>query len=92
MKQKMIVSNIRVLETYWLQVKSNAAERGMSVNEYINALIWQDIGEQQLGIRVDKKRRSEKQFWDIPKIMTRKKYQPMGASEDDKIIYGIEDG
>lgn len=91
MNKKIVVTNLRIPIQDWLLVKSMAGELGISVNEYLNMLIQESSGKKQLGIRVDKRRRSEKQFWDIPNIMKGKYYKPMGASEEDKIIYGIED-
>ena len=91
MKQKLVITNLRIPFEDWLMVKSMAGEQGMSVNEYIKMLIQESSGKKQLGIKADKKRRSEKQFWNIPNIMKGKYYRPMGASADDKIIYGIED-
>lgn len=89
MKQKMVVSNIRMPEEQWIQVKSVAADAGMSVNEYLKTIIQVDIGEKQLGIKKRKKYSNEKRFWDLPKLMKNIKYKPMGISDEDKIIYGV---
>jgi len=87
----MVVTNLRMEEANYLAVKALAGEAGMSVNEYVNTIVWEYFGKKQLGIKPEKKsRRSRKSFWDIYKIMDGKTYEGMGASEDDKLIYGIK--
>lgn len=92
MNQKMVVTNLRMEEVNYLAVKALAGEAGMSVNEYVNTIVWEYSGKKQLGIKPEKKsRRNRKSFWDIYKIMEGKTREGMGASEDDKLIYGIKD-
>ena len=95
MKQKMVVTNLRIPQENWLQVKAEAAQYGISVNDYIQRLIDEKsrktfFAYKEKGVkRQAKKRRLYQPLWDIiDKPYNRK---PMGASEDDKIIYGIED-
>ena len=94
MKQKIVVSNIRIPENDWRQAKMVAASRGMSVNEYIHQLITVASTRNMLGIKKQKrqKKKTNKDFFqamiDLAKV---RHYHPMGASEEDKIIYGIED-
>ncbi len=91
MKQKPFVTNLRIDPNVYLLVKSMAGEAGVSVNQYLNSLVQESIGEKQLGIKkTAKKKRKEKDFWEMFKIMEKTPCQPMEASEDDKIIYGIE--
>lgn len=87
--RRMIITNLRMPENMWLQVKSTAAELGISVNEYLNNLIWEVSGRKQLGIKSKKKRVNEKKFWEIYKLMDKIEYKPMGLSKEDEIIYGI---
>ena len=82
----MVVTNLRMEETDWLQVKAMAGELGMSVNKYINYLIAKVTTSQQLGKIEDYKNAS---IWEeLPKIALKSKGKPMGLSEDDEIIYG----
>ena len=74
----------------WLQVKSSAAETGVSVNEYLNNIIWEISGRKYLGISPGKKRKDEKKFLELYKLMDEIEYKPMKISEEDKIIYGIK--
>lgn len=91
MKQKMVVTNLRIPEKNYLIVKSAAAESGISVNEYLNRLLEEGLMKQQLGFGKDKRKRNENYFWDLPRMMEEKEYRPMGASEEDKVIYGLDD-
>ena len=91
MNQKIVVTNLRIGEANYLAVKALAAEEGLSVNEYLNMIIWEYSGRKQLGIKPGKKSRGMKRFWEIYKIMEGKPGRGMGASEDDKLIYGIKD-
>lgn len=78
-------------ENTWLQVRTTAAGLGMSVNEYLNTLIWEVSGKKQLGIKPEKKRVNEKKFWEMYKLMDVIEYKPMEASKKDKTIYDIKD-
>lgn len=87
--KRVITTNLRMPENMWLQVKSAAGELGISVNEYLNTIIWEVSGKKQLGIKPQKKRASEKKFWELYKLMDDIEYKPMGLSKEDEIIYGI---
>lgn len=93
MKKQMVVTNLRIEKNAWRQVKSLAGELGMSVNEYLNSLVWENVGFRQLNgsqtIRAKTGKKEEK-FWEIYKI-AKMINKPMGASPEDKIIYGVRD-
>ena len=94
MKQKIVVSNIRIPESDWLQVKTAASDSGMSINEYFKYLAKESIKIKFLGIKESAKKRtkvSKKDFYSamLDFANTPYKRKPMGASGDDKIIYGI---
>ena len=80
---KKIVTNLRIDEEKWLQIKSQASEMGMSVNEYINYLITDLSMKRELISDFDKA-----PIWHLPEIHKKIKSKPMGLSEDDEIIYG----
>lgn len=80
---KKIVTNLRIDEADWLQVKTKAAELGMSVNEYINYLI-RDLST-KLELAVPEK---DSFLLKLSEISKKFKPKPMGLSEIDKIIYG----
>lgn len=81
---RKIVTNLRIDEAKWLQIKSQASEMGMSVNEYINYLITDLSIKRELIDDFDKA-----PIWQLPDIHKRVKSSPMGLSEEDEIIYGI---
>ena len=92
----MVVTNLRIPEIDMRHFRSMASDLGISFNEYAISSMWESSNRRHLGmtkssIKKISKRRSEEEFWNLPKIMAKLPYKPMGASEDDKIIYGIED-
>jgi hypothetical protein len=92
MKQKIVVSNVRFPYEDWLIVKSGAANMGMSINEYFQYLSNREVIRQITGTKKAIPHTSRaKAFEALLKFANRKvKGKPMGANEDDKIIYGIE--
>lgn len=85
----MVVTNLRLPYADWLQVKTVAAEEGLSINEYINRAITFVTKAQSLvaNLFVDTSRGNDP-IWDLPKL-AKMKNKPMGdLSEEDKIIYG----
>lgn len=81
---------MRIPKPGYMHLKALAGETGMSVNEYMNYLIWEAGGRRQLGIGAFSKTDKEDKFWSIHKIMNSVDYRPMGANEDDKVIYGVD--
>lgn len=88
---KKIVTNLRIDENDWLQVKTIAAELGMSVNEYINYLLQNTTSKAQFGYPKKSKKRSGKSIYDLLPSLLKKQYRrkTFELSEDDKIIYGV---
>lgn len=89
MKQDIVTTNIRVQENHYIQLKRRAAELSMSVNEYLNWVVERDISTAHCApVQKNKKKKS---IYDVLSALARKKYKskPMGASEDDKLIYDI---
>lgn len=86
-----VVTNVRVDHNRYTQLKVRAGELGMSLNAYMNWLIQRDITKAQFTF--PKKEKKRKSIYDAMWNLAHKKYKykPMGASEDDKAIYGIED-
>ena len=83
MAKNIVVTNLRIDKEKWLQVKSQASEMGMSVNEYINYLITDLSIKRELIDDFDKA-----PIWQLPEIHKKIKSKPMGLSEDDEVIYG----
>lgn len=79
-----IVTNLRIDKEKWLQIKSQASEMGMSVNEYVNYLITDLSMKRELIDDFDKA-----PVWQLPELYRRVKSVPMGLSQEDEIIYGI---
>ena len=93
MKQKIVVSNIRIPEEDWVLAKTAAAAKSMSVNAYIHELINAASTRDMVGTIKQKrrKRQSRKDFFQAILDISKLPQHPMGASEEDKIIYGIDD-
>ena len=82
---QMVVTNLRMAQPDWLQVKAMAGEMGMSVNKFINQMIREVTVRAELGgVRKNKKWEWE----DLPKIALKTKGKSMNLSKDDEIIYG----
>lgn len=86
MNQPMVVTNIRMPQSDYRQMKALAGELGISVNEYIHIMVKNDTKKRQ-----NKKTKKLISFYDAmenlaqtPTIGT-----PMGLSEDDEIIYSV---
>lgn len=89
-KQKIITSNVRFPEDEWLAVKAAAADMGMSVNQYFQYLTRTHTILQATGqTNVKSQPRGLSALVEFAKRQHHG--QPMGASEEDKAIYGIED-
>ncbi len=85
MKTNIIVSNIRMPYGEWQQTRINAAEMGMSVNEYIRYIINHVSTKNEL-IPPKKIRISDSPIWKIHKLSMKKK-KGKGLSVEDKAIY-----
>lgn len=81
----MIVTNLRMEESDWLQVKAMAGEMGMSANQFIVQIIRIATTKKQLGVTNDYQ--SARIWEELPKIALKSKGKPMGLSADDEIIY-----
>ncbi|MGB9706739.1 MAG: hypothetical protein ACPLXP_01505 [Microgenomates group bacterium] len=84
MKQDIVVTNLRIPKTDWLQIRALAAEVGMSVNEYINFLIKDISLKKELAQEV-KKKVTDLPIWELDKIVTAK---GKGLTKEDEVIYG----
>ncbi len=84
MSKNIVVTNLRIDKEKWLQIRSQASEMGMSVNEYINYLITDLSIKRELIDDFDKA-----PIWQLPEIHKKVKLAPMGLSKEDEIIYDI---
>lgn len=92
MKQKMVVTNLRIPESDWLRVKATASELGMSFNEYINfiAIKSATLPDIPSGLKKGKRISIRKlSIWDLPNAVKDIHQKPMGLSQEDEEIYGI---
>lgn len=85
MNNKTVVSNIRVPYDEWTKIRVNAAEMGMSINEYIRFVINQASIKQEL-IPAAKTKKADLPIWKIYKLAAKKK-KGKGLSVEDKIVY-----
>lgn len=90
MNKKTIVTNLRIDKNDWLQVKTVAAEQGMSANEYINYIVKNESIKKELalGKKYSTGKKSKCSIWNLPDL-AKLPSKPMDASEEDKIIYGL---
>lgn len=93
MKQKIVVSNVRFPYEDWMMVKSGAANMGMSINEYFQYLSNAEVIRSITGtkkVKLTSKARGYAALVEFIKFAETHKDKPMGANEDDKIIYDID--
>lgn len=87
---KPFVTNLRINRDDWLQLKTVAAELGMSVNEYINYLIRDLSAKRELlpDTKPNQASRKNAPIWRLGDIAKRIKKAPMGKlSADDTTVY-----
>ena len=90
---KTIVTNLRIPEDDWMRVKAAAANSGVSVNTYMKQLIDTATVQHMIPDRSIKKKSKQSYYqplWDTINKIAQMPNKPMGASEEDKIIYGID--
>lgn len=90
MANQMVVTNLRLPYADWLQVKTVAAEQGLSVNEYINEAVAFVTKAKSLvaNLFAYKKSTVNDPILDWPNLTKKIKIRPMGLSADDILIYG----
>lgn len=89
MLNKIIVSNVRFPADEWIMLKTAAGLHEMSTNEYIKYLFQVESIKSITGTR--KMKLKDRGYEAMGKFINRQRWgHPMGANEDDKIIYGIE--
>lgn len=83
MNQNIVVSNIRIPENEWRQIKIMAAELGMSVNQFLREIINQTILKKQF-ISLNKKKLAP--IWRVYQL-AKKKGKAKKLSLEDQIVY-----
>ena len=81
----IITTNVRIRRDDLLQIKSIAAEAGMSFNEYVNFVLRQRPIAQELGISF---KLSDSPIWSLGKTGVIKSQQILDLSQEDQEIYG----
>lgn len=90
---KTIVTNLRIPEDDWMRVKAAATSSGISVNTYMKQLIDAATIQHMIPDRRTGKKSKQSHYqplWDAIKKIAQMPNKPMGASEEDKIIYDID--
>lgn len=82
-----VVTNFRTNEINYDLLRRFAAEYGVSINEYLNRLVSEDIRSRPLGTKIDKK--ITKDFYDAMLEFADQPYKnmPMSLSPLDEEIY-----
>lgn len=83
MKTDIVVTNLRICRTDWLQIKASAGELGMSVNKYVNFLIKSASLKRELAEEAGKEI-GDLPIWNLDKIAVGK---GKGLSREDQSIY-----
>lgn len=92
----MVTTNLRVPADEWHEFKNFASELDVSTNHLINQVI-KKINVQKSFVsdlvkvpvkHFRKKTKNHDPIWDLAKL-AKMPNKPMGASKEDKIIYGI---
>lgn len=89
MKQRMVISNIRMPETDWLQVKAAAGDLGMSVNQYLNFVVERCTLTRSLAKKPQEIKLKHVSLWDLPMLVKNIKNKSMGLSKEDEEIYSL---
>lgn len=92
MKKDIVVTNLRIQKHDWLQLKTTAAELGMSVNEYVNFLLQDTSIKRELGFTSTSKSRYQNSIpvplWELNTLARHTKPKSLGPlSVDDKLVY-----
>lgn len=86
----IVVTNLRVEKSLWLQIKSMAASSGMSVNQYLINLIQSISVKKELALDGESDFKTTGKaiysIWNLPKL-AKMKDKPMGLSDLDNTIY-----
>lgn len=90
MKQKIVVTNLRIDEGDLARARVIAAEEKMSFNEYVTGLIKSANRNNQIVRSVIRKANKEDTLWQLMET-AKQPNKPLGElSEDDQIIYGLK--
>jgi hypothetical protein len=91
---KIVTTNLRIPEESWLEVKSLAARMGMSSNEYVKRAVTLAVNSDQIATEEKLERKRKIPFAALLQLaekVAKMPNKPMGASEEDQVIYGIDD-
>jgi len=85
---KTVTTNFRVPDENYLLLRRLAVEEGMSVNEYLNYLVAEELRRKPLGA---KKKEKKKDFYKAMLEFAQEpvKAEPMGLSALDEEIYSV---
>lgn len=89
----MVVTNLRIPNDEYREIKEAAANHRMSVNEYIRRSLVSVINQEMLGTpkKKSKKRTKKRHFLLELAELAKMPNKPMGPlSEEDQIIYGLK--
>jgi hypothetical protein len=93
---KIITTNLRIPKEDWMNIKTTAGEKGISVNQYINNVLSQHMRRDQLGVDVMptplkySMKKKKYSIWDLPKLATDVPNDTTDEfSDEDKAIYDL---
>lgn len=87
MSNDIVTTNLRLPRQDWLMIKTLAAEEGKSFNEYVKEMVIANA----LSIKKGKNEKKKLYMRNLEEVLKSMKDKPMDLSDDDKIIYGVED-
>ena len=85
----MVVTNLRIPRTDYLQIKSIAADKGMSVNEYVNQIVKDNSREKMMKKDATKQKKKKVSVYEAFARIAKIPNKPMGWSEEDEAIYSV---
>lgn len=90
MNNDMVTTNLRLPRQDWLMIKTLAAERGKSFNEYVNWLV-EDVSKRVMifGEAIETKQAEKMTLADLRRKVAKTRGKKLELSGDDKIIYGL---
>jgi len=93
MNISMVVTNVRMPQEDYLQVKAMAAELGISVNQYIHSVVVGSATQRMMRDTKRTRRVKHQSFYEamlaLALSVSKTKKKPLGLSEEDEVIYGI---
>lgn len=93
MSTSMVITNLRLPKTEYIQMKILAANAGVSVNEYIRKAVKQSAVQKMMAVETVPQKSTVSSFYDdmLKLAKSAPHVKVYDVSDDDAIIYNIYD-